>query len=966
VLDPTAGRSLASLVVPGTETLKDAGNAPMTIVEFVGTSSPSNTIQKLSDYYEGMDPSDRPTFEFRSTSEATFVNFDEGDSAQVTLSGSNRLLLDISGITVPDTFDSAAELNVGDFIRLKMLDGESAVVLDDVFVLESENSGVLTLYPPLPSEMIADLKAYEVYDFYAENLNTYRDLGQLVAKFDATPAGRYYRLLRNGFSKLVPYTGSLSGKFSGLNLNAGDVVTLTDAYDLSGHYVVETDTTTVGQVVLTPIVDLFPDAHTDDEYHLEVKDGVKTYDNLAVEVTTNDSMLHGCELTYPTNLVFGPSYSVIGAVQASNASAPATIDAAYEFTRIPHRNYTYKNLVTDDRFGFSGNALFFGPTINASGYDVGLKVSIEVSGGGTYVRRIVKRVEDADGSVTLYLDQVLPSGGAPSAGATVAVNGRRTMQQISDDLEGWYGDQAVFAKALAADANVRTYLSGIMYSDSGSPSVLLNAVSGASADERVHFVPNGVDLVGVDARVSKSVSIAEEDWFEDATNQIVISASDTSSKRIRFIDGLKEELILDPLHQQNQYAWILQADVVPINAVVGCTQSAGPGTGDLIWYKGEWRAGTWQAGVWMSGTWRRGVWNGGTWNSVYVQDNGGEDVTAFLNTQNDGFSTWVNGIWNGGTWNGGTWQNGTWNDGTWQNGTWFSGVWTTGTWNSGTWQAGTWNSGVWTGGDFETGSWLDGTWDSSTLLSRFGTKATMADRAFWYGGTWNGGQFHSGLNSVGGQPSVSLDHRCSVWWNGTWTAGEWYGGTYIYGTWSSLPTSTSSIWHGGVWMGGWPVSNWSDSAGGIKELTLDVGAFDTLLSVSNTSHRISPATGVLLLGWPTSYDAFTDGTFVNRYLDNGQTSTTSGGVTYPSTAVKTVQSVTNTKLNIVLPGSSGVSYVAEDQGHFSGQPYVAAVFGGGVWKGGTWMHGIFRFGRFEGGLFRRGLVVNGQVGLQDV
>jgi hypothetical protein len=134
-----------------------------------------------------------------------------------------------------------------------------------------------------------------------------------------------------------------------------------------------------------------------------------------------------------------------------------------------------------------------------------------------------------------------------------------------------------------------------------------------------------------------------------------------------------------------------------------------------------------------------------------------------------------------------------WYKGTWLFGRWFGGIWHSGVWMGGDWFAGTWNSNIVTDKiltvdvdtktvDFEQSIWYDGRWFDGTW------NAGIWNNGRWYAGTWNNGMWHKG-----------------IWNDGTWNAGRFEGGIWVLGTWNSgvfSCTTEPAYWLDGKWYGG--------------------------------------------------------------------------------------------------------------------------------------------------------------------
>ncbi len=176
---------------------------------------------------------------------------------------------------------------------------------------------------------------------------------------------------------------------------------------------------------------------------------------------------------------------------------------------------------------------------------------------------------------------------------------------------------------------------------------------------------------------------------------------------------------------------------------------------------------------------------------------------------------WYTGIWECGRWFGGTWKSGTWKSGDWYGGVWESksitdklltvavdnvttnnsySNWFDGRWFGGTWSGGNWFNGRWYGGDWKTGNWYNGIWNDGN----------WRDGSF-VGGIWVLGQWDNGIFNTDNRPSYWLDGK---WYGGDFENGMWYNGIFDqkngkksrFGT--NAYNSRTATWHGGKWVTG--------------------------------------------------------------------------------------------------------------------------------------------------------------------
>jgi hypothetical protein len=479
------------------------------------------------------------------------------------------------------------------------------------------------------------------------------------------------------------------------------------------------------------------------------------------------------------------------------------------------------------------------------------------------------------------------------------------------------------------------------------------------SDPRLTIKPIEIAKLGVDNDTQPWKKInTKYDTHEIIENLLTIQPGINSINEIRFIDGLTEYNILNDIAGQGIYIWILGEGVLTENAVVGCTQINGTGTGELIWYTGTWVQGTWCNGIWIQGTWIDGIWVNGTHHAYPIQDF--FYYVYFTPTINNTLSIWENG----------TWLNGTWTSGIAENINWYNGIFNNGIINDGTWLNGVFNNGIinyiiWTdgqfhGGDFETGLWMAGTLSelNPTIPARFGTGSnglslSYKDRAVWLSGTFDSGQFHSGNNTI---------HNGSIFYSGTMINADFYGGSFITGSFQN------GIWYDGVWFGGY-YATITNSTGNTKIITIQPDQYDDVLGLStltdylpNTAHRLHTFdTSFILLATPTTNTAFSIVAFINRWdLFNN--------TLYPEKTY-VLNSATDTvlTLNISVNTVIGTNYQAPNPitNTLDGNPFICAKFVG-IWKGGIFLNGYFQAGTWETGAFINGYFADGVFGINQI
>ena len=187
---------------------------------------------------------------------------------------------------------------------------------------------------------------------------------------------------------------------------------------------------------------------------------------------------------------------------------------------------------------------------------------------------------------------------------------------------------------------------------------------------------------------------------------------------------------------------------------------------------------------------------------------------AIIGQDDNSNLVWYKGIWEFGRWFGGTWYSGTW-----RYGDWYDGIWdsrnikdmklsvevdtntednTKSVWYTGRWYDGTWVDGTWNNGRFYDGTWNNGLWYNG----------------IWNNGTWNNGRFIGGIWVTGDWNNgiFNTDNEPAYWIDGNWYGGDfengiWYNGIFEqryasarFGT--NAYNSRTATWNGGIFSGG--------------------------------------------------------------------------------------------------------------------------------------------------------------------
>ena len=155
-------------------------------------------------------------------------------------------------------------------------------------------------------------------------------------------------------------------------------------------------------------------------------------------------------------------------------------------------------------------------------------------------------------------------------------------------------------------------------------------------------------------------------------------------------------------------------------------------------------------------------------------------------------------VWYRGTWEGGRWFGGTWVSGNWKSGDWYDGVWTSknitdkklsvkvdatvtnissSKWYGGRWFGGTWDNGSWYSGRWYGGDWKTGRWYDGT----------------WNDGNWNDGRFTGGIWIRGNWTNgiFNTDSKRAFWLDGNWNGGDFENGVWYDGVFNSPQRITS-------------------------------------------------------------------------------------------------------------------------------------------------------------------------------
>jgi hypothetical protein len=362
----------------------------------------------------------------------------------------------------------------------------------------------------------------------------------------------------------------------------------------------------------------------------------------------------------------------------------------------------------------------------------------------------------------------------------------------------------------------------------------------------------------------------------------------------------------------------------------------------LVWYKGNWDCGRWFGGTWISGRWISGDWYDGIWKSKNIKDN---FINIDIDNSSDNLSssTWVNGRWFGGTWENGTWRSGRWYGGTWENGEWLDGIW---------------NEGEWLSGEFKSGIWSDGTWENGKFNTSNGP-------AYWLDGNWNGGDFENGMwyngifDSKGDKESrfgiKSYNSRASIWKSGKFINGSFHSRLNIdnNGNYDVSEIHKYSIWETGTWFSGdfygGVVYNMDFRSGiwhgGIVE-DVDIVGINTdedYITISK-EYRYNVGDQITIIGEKINQVSAFQRSIINVDVDD------LGSNDDPKTYTVVNSVIENGNTNIFIDVN-----LTDEVNNQNIDFKSVTRFRNGEWRSGLWFNGLFENGNWKGGLWYNGV-----------
>ncbi len=519
----------------------------------------------------------------------------------------------------------------------------------------------------------------------------------------------------------------------------------------------------------------------------------------------------------------------------------------------------------------------------------------------------------------------------------------------------------VFSNTLAnLTSDFSNHITGIVFNDNGYERISLRKREKTfkfendllsdynKKDLRLTLKPVEIAQLGVDNKTRNQQKIyLKYDSQELTENFLNIEIGINNRRRIRFIDGLTEFNIINNINGQGQYAQILEEDVIVDFAIVGCTQDNGPGTGTLIQYTGTQENGTQEDGIQIQGNQIDGIQNNGTMNSYEIIDY--FYYVIYSNTNNFTLTTVDNITQNNGVFNGGTINNGLQTNGTFNNGVINYLIQITGTFNNGIINDITQHNGSFYGGIFGAGVQYNGIFNQLDILipAIFGAYSTLASRAVQYQGIFINGTFTTSGD----------DFLSSIQFSGEFRSGTQNNGTFVTGI---FKTGTQN---NGLQIGGYYINNTINMTNNVKRYEIDPDQYYNLLGVHNTSHKLHTygETSFYLTAIPDSvlnnYDKIT---FYNIFEEYNN-------ATYLKKSLSNT-GIDSIDLNVTTEDGTITTYQQPDENNniIDGNPFIHAIFNGGVFKNGIQLNGVFEDGIFENGAFINGILLNGTFGINSL
>lgn len=750
--------------------------------------------------------------------------------------------------------------SVGDVFRLEspMIDGNFVVNK----IWESANARYLYMYSEFNQSMITDLVqnagTSAEPNIKITNLNAYTTIPELVDNFGKHPMGLAYEMsIYASASISSEYMLKLSPKFT----------SLTSYYNLATNF-----------------------------HHNEFESAP----GFGAGVYVPNPIPNTKEMVYTGGfLKFGytPTYNLLDYMESINkySQVQPTFYAGKEYLSlpvykdIPLGSLSYDNIYIDSsgitQSGTTGNRILFGQGLKLEWESIMHNTFVDISiyqpsAGGTFdtERLLVMnkyKVENIDGlGISAYViefhKKINFSLGVDFQGGSIDIKSRRTLQQISDDLQELNNIQRArldvnhisndifgyrnyqrelnfkmptdsYAKAFLSDAETVEALSAIIYVDYKHElsmnitklDVAFNVPIGNTADfngelfitcTEKHGLSKGDGVVldfngGNDSsqalnqnyfgyRVVTQV-YGEYDFTVDLPygNEVYVGA-DTGYVRYVKRDPFLNYQPIDLIDIGIDKKGKIAIELTPENlALEGKTFSLK--NVDFTKYRYRLIDGLTIETLSVSYPW------------ILEAEISG----AVMGIDINGTLVWYKGIWEGGRWFGGTWISGTWKYGDWYAGTWNSKTIKDkglkieidekssdpfqSTWFTGRWFDGTWNNGTWANGRFYAGNWNDGVWNNG----------------IWNDGTWNNGRFIGGIWVDGEWKNgiFNTDNEPAYWIDGQWSGGDfengmWYNGSFEtktavsrFGT--KAYNSRTATWHGGKWLSGSFYSKLGPAAG---------------------------------------------------------------------------------------------------------------------------------------------------------
>jgi subtilisin-like proprotein convertase family protein len=707
------------------------------------------------------------------------------------------------------------EVEKGDLLRLEcdLIDGNFLVNK----ILTINNRKFIYVYTEFNDNIINNLVYSNISIF---NLNRYDSTDRLVSNFENHPLGIAYDMTQNGnIINVVPLFNNLTSYY-----NLGAIVGVNGIYSTMSY---ETGFLSFGYTPNYNILDYLESVNKDNNnptfYAIKEYLSMPNYENIPFgELTTSTAYIDVAGLTYSKSINKNQNFIVFGS------------DLALEWESIFINTFVDITIVEP-----SGDEIITEKLLVLSKYQVNNYLN---SGIDAYIIEFNKKIN-------YTLNSTLNGG-------TLKIHSRRTLKEISDDLQELNNIQKPKSKITTINDNVyssyETELKSKIPTDSYAK-ILLSDVDTVSELSALLYIDYKNDLAMNITKLDREYEIQISNTINN-NGFLYINCSEKHGLSVNdgvvleFNGGINSSEYLN----RDYFGYHIVTEVFSpydftVDVSFGNQIYVGSDIGtvkylkkdpflnyepvDLIEVGLDRKVNTGillkpENTLLMGGTfslynvdytrYRYRLIDGltiDTLNLTFPWILEAEIRDAVIGLDDSGL-IWYKGIWESGRWFEGTWTSGTWISGDWYGGTWNSNSitdnilsvvindkssnlvnseWITGRWYDGTWNNGTWNNGRWYGGTWVTGNWYNGTWNNGTWNNG------IFSGGIWVNGTWNNGIFNT-------------DSDPAYWLDGTWNGGDfengiWYDG--IFGGNSTLSrfgtnafNSRTAIWYGGKWKSG--------------------------------------------------------------------------------------------------------------------------------------------------------------------